>query len=368
MKLKYLRWVVAPLLLGLGAYGIRSGAVARSYAIWTKAYPVIELPEVLELGEHELNEVVLPAVVISNRGGGDLVVDQISSNCACSGLVRRTGDQLERVDSIRLGPGQHAELAMRISVRGVIGNSARFGVHFHTNDPTRSEASLVAVVSKITGGLVTDPKTITFPVLCAGTEARKVVNLIDTAVRPRSVIKVASSDPNRLHARLLPAEVASEINDTDSAGPIIGRLEITVPAMQPGTVDASVLVFLDDPLREPDVIPVTARILRGVEASPPLLTLPRASGAGLLYDGECVCRSTAGLPLSLDLDSALPGVSVTVIAAERGASIRRVRIECKKEVVAASRVGGQDSGLSVRLRARVGDSESILAIPVHVSE
>jgi hypothetical protein len=366
MKCKYLSWVIVPLVLGLVSYGAHSGALARTYAMWMGSAPVIEFSDVLELGEHELNEELFPTFAIRNRGGRELVVDQVGSNCACSGLVRQLGDRWEKVDSIHIQPGQEAELALRIGVRGLIGKSAQFGVQFRTNDPTRPEASIKAIVSKVRGGLITEPRQVTFPPLCAGAEAQQVIDLIDTAAQPRAVVRVVSSEPEQLRVRLLAAAASPTRSKPEDAGTVVARIELTVRASHPGTMRGEILVHLDDASRPPEVIPITLRVVSAVEITPSALILPRASNAGPLYYAECLCRGTQGKPLSLRLDTAPPGVSVVLSDALSDASIQRVRIEWKPP--AAKLKEPNQSPQLVRLRARVGDVESILEIPLYLRE
>ncbi|MFO0808527.1 MAG: DUF1573 domain-containing protein [Gemmataceae bacterium] len=105
-------------LVGTG-YGARWAVAA-----WVRpARPVIEFTEAVDLGVRELGEIVTREVTIRNSGTADLVIDQVRSNCSCSGLERRTGGGVESVSDLVLRPGESEALVARVAVRGVPGQS-----------------------------------------------------------------------------------------------------------------------------------------------------------------------------------------------------------------------------------------------------
>ncbi len=362
MKLHHVAWVGVPLLLGAVAYVESSVGFGRLWATWTHVRPVLELPPPLDLGERELGETVVARFTVANRGGGELLIDQVRVNCACSGLEREVEGQFVRVESLRLGPNEQTDLVLRLSVRGQAGSAVRNGVLFRTNDPDYPEAAVTAVVSRITGGVTAKPASVAFGAVPVGGEARRVFEVRDTAAKTRAIKRVVSASPERFSARLLPQESPSESTAEEGSGALLGRVEVTLLTQQIGPADGEVLVYLDDAVRQPDAVLVTGRVVAVVAASPSSLVLPRSSGAGPVYFGECLCRSNTGKPLSLTLDSAPPGVSAVISVVRDNPSIRIVRIEWKPDPDGHVPEAPQP----VRFRACAGDQEMVLEILVHV--
>lgn len=151
-------WLLLPILVGIAAFGFESGIINRQWTILMRSVPVVEFPAVIDLGEHEQGEVVNSRFTIANRGKGELVIDQIRTTCACAGLEREVDGTFVRVESLRLGPREEAELMLRISVRGPAGAPSRNRIVFRTNDSSRPEGAIEAVIPKVTGGLGVAPK------------------------------------------------------------------------------------------------------------------------------------------------------------------------------------------------------------------
>lgn len=350
---RILIWAGLPLLAFLVARGLATQWPTRHWASMTRSAPVAEFPETIDLGERESGDVAEARLIIANRGGGELVVDHIRTNCSCAGLERQDGDKLIPVETLRIAGGEQADLVVRVAVRGIAPVANIFD--FQTNDPTRPNSRVVITVPRITGSLAAEPTSIllgTFPV---GQEVRRVVDVRDAAAVPRTLTYVESSDPERVRARLLP-HPASDREDKTLAGTLIGRVEVVVQSAQPATVNASVTVQLAGEVRRAAVIPVVGRAAAPIEVSPASLVLPLTSGNGPIFMGTVLCRSRDGVPLTVAVASAPDDLEVAVIEAVEEASVRLVRVTLRPSAAPATR--------TVRLLATAGDTKATLEIPI----
>src|SRR5262249_23306808 len=149
--------------------------------------------------EHELGDQVVSRFVIANTGGSDLVIDQIQSNCSCTGLEREENGQFVRLDSLRLQAGERIDLAVRVSVRGVPNGMRMINtIAFRTNAPTCPRGRIDAVVSKVHGGVSSRPVEVIFGTVPVGAEVRHVVDVRDTAQPPRVIERVVSTLPEQV--------------------------------------------------------------------------------------------------------------------------------------------------------------------------
>jgi hypothetical protein len=331
----------------------------RQWAILASGDPVIDCPETIRLAEQEVGQIAVARFILANRGRAGLRIDDVRTNCSCSGLEQETDGEFTRVDSLRLKPGERKELAIRISVRGQVATAVRNAVTFTTNDPTQPTARIEVIIPKITGGILAAPSSLVFAAVPVGGQARQTFEVRDTAACPRRIAGVRSTQPERFDVRFLAPAAGAEAEKT--AGKLLGRVEVVLHTREPGPVDGAVLVQLDDPARPPDTVPVTGRVAALVEALPPSVVLPRASEAGPVYWARCICRSTEGRPLKLELAEAPAGISAAVSAAEGGSGLRAIRIECKPDAIKSA---GPEKVAAVRFRAWFGDKETRLTIPV----
>ncbi|MBC7855975.1 MAG: hypothetical protein IAF94_21305 [Pirellulaceae bacterium] len=106
---------------------------------------------------------------------------------------------------------------------------------------------------------------------------------------------------------------------------------------------------------------MSGRVAAAVEVSPSFVVLPRASEAGPIYLGECVCRSTQGKAFTLSADTPPTGLSV-VLGTPAADFSQAVRIEWDpaKDVERPAR-----GFPKVRLRAIVEGKETIIDVGVY---
>lgn len=358
---RYLPWILLPVLCGVIVFGWQSARVRRTWASWAGTAPVINYPSVIDLREQERGKIVVTRFTIVNQGGADLLIDDVRTNCACSGLEREIDGGFFRVESLRLGSGEQADLAMRIAVRGEPGSLMRNVVQFRTNDPTQPEARIEAVISTVTVGVEAFPASLIFGRIVVGTDAKQVLELRDQAALPRFVKKVESSDPARFSVRLLTSGTGESTEERNASGRLVGRVEVELRTTVPGVVEGNVFVFLDDLHRAPDSFPISARIVPAVEVSPSSLALPRSSDSGPVYHAKCYCRSNSGKPLRVVADNVPAHLNVQVLHDEDDACLATVRIEWKQREAADGSGAGPGA---VRLRVKAGDEELSIEILV----
>jgi hypothetical protein len=361
--LKVVTLTAVPILLAASVYGYRLVAPGRAVAI--PDHPVLRLPPTLDLGDRELGSVFVPRFTLTNAGRRELVIDDIRSSCACTGLEREMDGRHVRIESLRVAPGESAELVMRVAIRGRIGEPTRNQIRFRTNDPNQPEASIEVVVAHVTGGIVAVPSNLAFGTLVLGQENRQLLEIRDNAGHCRSITRVVSSAPSRFSVRLLSAkEIARRSIQEDRFANLIGLLEVTVPAGELGTIDGEVLVYLDEPERPPDRVSVSARVANLVEAFPSVLTLPRSSGSGPLFSGNCIVRANSAESESMVLrvDSLPSGIEVEFEPNKLESRSQLVRIEWRGNTAALE----AEEVRHLRLKATVGARECLVEIPVRI--
>jgi hypothetical protein len=300
---------------------------------------------------------------IANRGGSELVIDDIRRSCSCTGLEREVDGKFTVVESLRLQPNETVNVNIRVAIRGRIGEPMRNQITMRTNDPNRPQAA-IHVTADVSAGFTTSPTTVLLGTLVVGKETHTNITVRDAAAVRRKVVRVDSSAPEQFSVRFHPSDENTNSEMTES-GPVrvLGYVEATVYAHSPGPIEGEVRIYLDDPSREPTRIPVWGRATQPVEAVPASLVLPRSSQDGPIYFGECIMRSNDNSPFSLDAESLPPGVTVKFEPNQGQSTQQIVRIELNpeyRELPAAEPVQ------HVRLRATAGAQSTIVDIPVQL--
>src|SRR5205085_2712416 len=177
MKVRYFARLVVPILIGVGGYASRMSD--WGHWIWRPSTPVMECPQLLELGERELGEVALSRFTIANIGGGDLIIDQVQTNCSCTGLEREVDGKLERVESLHLRRGERADLDIRVSVQGYPGKPSQNVVRFRCNDPERPISEIKVLVSRVNAAVTTVPTSVVFGNQPLGRESIQQLDVFD---------------------------------------------------------------------------------------------------------------------------------------------------------------------------------------------
>jgi hypothetical protein len=320
MKSRYVLWgFVCTGLFGLAYVTTPDGPIFRP--------PVIDLPEHLELGERELGEIVVAPLAISNRGGRDLLIDEISGNlCSCSGLEQQEGEGFRRFESLTIRPGETMNLVVRVAVRGRPGEPQTNDLSLRTNEIGQPRRFVRIHVARVTGVAIT-PSHVLLGDLLPGTEGRQVVEVRDVGQQGLELVRVESTDPERFEVRPQPGGTAGE-DESASLGRLVARCEVIARAREVGTLSGHVRFHLTRPGGIVTAeVPVSGRIVAAVVATPSQIVLPRASTNGPLYHALCLCRNRLDGPLTLTVESASEGLSASVLPTSGPAAVRQVRIE-----------------------------------------
>ncbi len=275
-------------------------------------------------------------------------------------MERQEDGGFVRVEKLRVKAGESAQLVMRVSVRGVpIGTQMVNVVEFRTNDPVHPAGRIEAVVSRVEGGVSAVPSQIVFGTVPVGSKVRQIVEVRDTAASRRVIERVSSTRPNRVMVRLLAEEEGTPGAEPTEQGVPIGRIEVDVVTSTPGEIHAGLQIHLADEVRNPDVVTVVGSVAAAIELSPAALALPRSSASGPVYTLSCLCCSTSGQPLALAIASIPSGLTAEIIPQGEAKRIVRVTMDPKSSTLFSS--GGREV---IRLRAHVGENETLLDLPV----
>jgi hypothetical protein len=355
--------LVVPIVAALVTIGTRNGTLTRQLASVFQTSPVADFPPLLDLGNHEAGDRVERRFKISNRGGGELRIDDIRANCDCSGLERESQGRLFRVNTLRLGPGEETELIVRTIANGRPGDSSRQAIAFRTNDPTQPEGAIELLIPRVSGGFVASPISVMFGSCALGIPARRVVEIYDAASPARAVGDVVSSRPDRFIVRKLTVAAGEQTKTDVSMRRLVGALEIIASRESAGMLDGEVQVAIAGESRPPDRISVGGRVVAVAEVSPSTLVLPRRSSNGPIYSAQCVCRSVAGTALEVAVASASPDFAIEVSPVPRNRALQLVTISCK----AGAQSDLTNPRRTVRLRARCGDRECLIDVAVQLN-
>jgi len=361
LHLKDILWLLVPLLAGGVTYAALSHSWRSRLASVFKAQPVVDYPVRLEMGDHEIGELIVFPFVISNKGGGELLIEGIHSKCSCTGMEREKGGKFFKVKSLRVMGGSAEELVMRVSVRGVPLNSEMINtVEFHTNDPNQETCRIQAVVSHVWGGVTVTPRSVGFGRVRIGDKVRRLIDVRDTAMQPRRIEHVVSSNPDQVTARLLPESRLAETEEPHPDGVRIGQIEVVVGTAVAGHIEAQVQVFLKGEVRQPDSAPVFGTVYGPFEITPSALTLPRNSGSGSVYEGYCYVSHHSANGFTLEVNSLPEGLTVE-LGKDSNETTRLVRISLNPKFLAANNLAEKNV---LRLKAKDAEGESILGLPI----
>lgn len=360
MRGRVFTWLLAPMLVGGVAYLLVAVPQCRSWLGFAEAPPTIDYPAELDLGDGEVGDLVVSRYTIANRGGRELIIDGIRTNCSCTGMECEQEGKYVRVDALRIKAGDQAELVLRVSVGGVpIGAQMRNVVEFQTNDPAHPRGRIEAVVRRVSGGIFTVPESVIAGTVVVGSEVRRVVEVRDPALHPRRVEEVSSTAPERVRVRLLPDKDQSRDGVQHPEGTVIGYLEVTVAAEKSGPIQGAIIIKLQGETRPPHTVPVVGHVAAPIDLSPALLVLPRMSSGGPIYTATCICRSNNGEPLSVDVSSVPLGLSVELLESA-SPSVRTIQVTLDREHEFAT----GDGRRAVRLLAKAGEDEAVLEVEV----
>jgi hypothetical protein len=346
----------------LGAGGTLAVAVVAATGLLPGGSrgPVLQYTELVDLGSHEQRGVAIGRFQVRNDGRGELVLDQFRTSCACAGVEREVDGKFLRVQTLRLGAGEQIDLVLRVSVSARVGEEQRSSFSFESNDPVRPHGFVQAVISRVLGGVVTLPAAVLCGDLSVGSAAGKhVLNVYDGGQAGRRIKSVRSTQPQRFRVDFRESAGASQRHET--AGGLLGQVEITPITASEGPLDGEVEITLAGEDRHPDLVPVSGRVNSHLGVAPQSVVLPRTVGGQPIYHAEVCVFSHDGTPVSVRVESTDQDLPVEVQSPLRNASQRRVRIEWKPS---GDQRPSYVQDRKVRLRVRVGDQEHVRDVQV----
>ncbi|HZU37793.1 MAG TPA: DUF1573 domain-containing protein, partial [Gemmataceae bacterium] len=296
-----LPWLAAPALgFALAFVLVRDPSLQRQWQAVFGGPAVLECPETIELGEQDWGMQVTARFDIRNIGHSVLAIDQIRTNCVCSSIDQDGEDgKPVPVETLNISPGARARVLLRVNIRSQVGAPFRSAVLFRTNDPSHPEARIEVASPNVRGGVTPVPTRVDFGTVRPGESASRLLEIRDTAIKPRSIKTVESSRPELFRVRLLSAKTHKGGAKSALPGTLLGRVEIRLRPSTPQAIRGYVQITLDDASVTQNQIPVTGTVRAPVEAIPGTVFLPRKSSSGPIYRITCVCRTTNDKPLHL---------------------------------------------------------------------
>jgi hypothetical protein len=290
------------------------------------AWPRLDCPARLDLGEKEIGEVAVGRFRIANAGGGQLVIDDIRTNCSCSGLEREENGRYVPIHGLRLQPGAGMDVVLRVSVRGVpVGAELSNILEFRTNDPTRPRARIAAVVRRVSGGVQLYPEALAVGTHLVGTKVQRLVEIRDHVTTPRRIKGLRSTRPEQVTARLLPPDGRAADSGLLRLGSLVALIEVTAVTTRPGEINAVIEIEVEGRDGKPDTLPVMGRVVAPIEMAPARLLLPRRSSRGPIYHAVCAFQSMTNSPLEVQAEDIPPGFVIEFLPAENP-TVQTVRV------------------------------------------
>jgi hypothetical protein len=145
---------------------------------------------VIDLGDRTANEMVTSQFQIANRGGQELVINQVKTSCACGKLYREIDGRSEVVEELRLSPGESADMSVHTLIRAKSAGTFNQTISFLTNDSDHPEGRITVTYRTASGGLRFYPTAVQFGRLLIGQKTRQVVDVLDRDQFPQTVTKV----------------------------------------------------------------------------------------------------------------------------------------------------------------------------------
>jgi hypothetical protein len=311
--------------LALTAITVTAG-VALAYVVHSHRVPVVDYSELIDLGPRERGEIVVTHVTLANHGRYDLLIDHITSDCSCAGLEQERDGELMRLGELRLAPGDSAQLTLRVAVRGQPGSPFETAVHFQTNDPKHRLGTIRVSVPRILGMSIR-PTSVPLGDVLLGTHVHREIEISDIGGNGIQVLAARSTRPNVVCAKLAQVFFEQPVRSGNASVPI-ARVEITVDALQEGSLDSTIELTITMSGRQETVsVPVSGRSVPPVIALPNQLNLPRNSGGVPVYSASCLCKHVKGDDFCLQIDYVSAGLRATIEESSDSSTARILKVE-----------------------------------------
>lgn len=329
MRLTTIKSTIGIVFLGVSAVTLLGGWLFRCdlNLARTAPHPVIDVVRYVELGEHELNTIVEPLVVVRNRGRQPLILDQFTTSCGCLGVFAEleTG-QREKLGRLEIPARQQATLVVRLTVTGRIKAREVKRIRFATNDPQNPTVELAIGAIPIARYFAC-PATVALGTLPVGDRQEREVEI--TALErglPAIRCAVSSSEHIRVEYQKVTGSPHKAPGATTSEP--VGRLRISFEGSAvPGEIEGIVSLFTEGRQEPALVIPVNGRVAHNVELLPRELKIPRVSSSGPVYAASCICRVPSPKSLSLAIQESPPYVEIQIKDVPGNPSMKLIQVD-----------------------------------------
>ena len=208
--------------------------------------------------------------------------------------------------------------------------------------------TIEALVPRVRGGVFADPNSVIFGTIPRGSNRGVIVRLYDNGVSGRQIERVRSLAPERFEARLLPPAEGGDQEVHETAGRLIGQVEVVARTERAGPLEGYVEVTLAGDKRSPSLIPVTGGVASTVVCSPSTLLLPYTVGNRLVYSGQVLLTSRDGEPFQAEVEAVPDGLSATVRPVAGRPDQYRLQISCSAVPVTSH--GTRESRVRLRIQ------------------
>lgn len=272
----------------------------------------VDYPATVDLGPREFGQIAEGRFRVANHGGSDLLLTRFSTSCSCAGVEIEEGGVSRQAVELRVLPGHHVDLSVRISVGTTPGLSQDVAVGFMTNAPDHPQAVVRLSIPRVTGGVYAEPVAVVFGELAVGRPAARMVRLYSNGAADRRVREVRSRHPDRFAVRLVPLPELHDSAPHETAGQLVAVIEVVQRTDRPGKVDGTLEVHLADETRPPDTLAVLGEVVPEVVARPAGLVLPRHAGGQPVLSGQVALTSRDGVEMAISVEAVPDGLIATV--------------------------------------------------------
>ncbi len=317
------------LVLALGLAALIAGWVyCRDFTHTSgKQAPTLEVEQNLDLGERELLSRVNGSIVLRNTGDQVLVIDGIVTRCGGLGVfIQRGSTELAKVERLEIPPHTKQTLVVQLAVAGSPGVPLVRRFAFQTNDPNRPSVEITLTVTPTSRYFAT-PAEVSLGTLSVGDSVQREIEIRAYDRKLPPITRVTCSlvrtevdfQPGKKPANALP-----DLQGSESIGLLRVAFDKTTA---PGDVSGTIFLFCEGEEKPVIELPVSGHIAPLVELSPGTLLLPRVSGAGATYRGNCICRSPSGKPLSLRISKAPPKLVVRIKDVPANRALKLIEVD-----------------------------------------
>jgi hypothetical protein len=218
----------------------------------------------LHLGQGLPGEELTATFPLMNRGNAPLSIEKVEAGCACSSLdlSRKT-----------IPPGEEAVLKVAVHLRADA-KDLSFPIRIFSNDPSAPETVVMARAEVVPPPVRTDPDTLNFAQVPAGTSPVQVLNLLKPDGTPWLTAETLKVTPEK---SLVQVDTRQVKTDSVQAAQVVVSLRPDLPL---GSF-ADVLTIQAAGSERVFSVPIQGMVVPPLEASP--------TG---LYFGDVVPRST----------------------------------------------------------------------------